>query len=174
VVQNLVDMHGGQVTAASDGVGKGSRFAVRLPTTQARANGTADASEPVRQLTRRLRVLVVDDDRDAAESLAMLLQNHEAQCASDGEAALTTAQAFRPDVVVLDIGLPGMSGHELARRLKALPDTAHAVLVALSGFGAPEDLARSREAGCEQHFVKPVNPETLIGFVRDIAARLSH
>ncbi|MFM0124878.1 response regulator, partial [Paraburkholderia sp. RL18-101-BIB-B] len=95
------------------------------------------------------------------------------QCAPDGEAALTTAQGFLPDIVVLDIGLPGMSGHELARRLRALPKTAHAVLVALSGFGAPEDRARSREAGCKRHFVKPVNPETLIDFVRDIAARLT-
>jgi CheY-like chemotaxis protein len=173
VVQNLVDMHGGHVTAASDGVGKGSRFTVRLPITQARATGTTDATERVRQLTRRLRVLIVDDNRDAAESLAMLLHDHEVQCAPDGEAALTTAQGFLPDIVVLDIGLPGMSGHELARRLRALPKTAHAVLVALSGFGAPEDRARSREAGCERHFVKPVNPETLIDFVRDIAARLT-
>jgi len=173
VVQNLVDMHGGHVTAASDGVGKGSRFTVRLPTTQAGATGTTETAESVKQLTRRLRVLVVDDNRDAAESLAMLLDEHEVRCAFDGEAALTAAQGFLPDVVVLDIGLPGISGHELARRLRALPKNAHAVLVALSGFGAPEDRARSREAGCEQHFVKPVNPETLINFVRDIAARRS-
>ncbi|MEZ2311979.1 ATP-binding protein [Paraburkholderia sp. RCC_158] len=173
VVRNLVDMHGGRVTAASDGVGKGSRFTVRLPTTQARATGTTDATERVRQLTRRLRVLIVDDNRDAAESLGMLLHDHEVQCAADGETALTTAQGFLPDIVVLDIGLPGMSGHELARRLRGLPETAHAVLVALSGFGAPEDRARSREAGCERHLVKPVNPETLIDFVRDIAARLT-
>jgi DNA-binding response OmpR family regulator len=103
----------------------------------------------------------------------MLLDEHEVRCDFDGEAALTAAQGFLPDVVVLDIGLPGISGHELARRLRALPKNAHAVLVALSGFGAPEDRARSREAGCEQHFVKPVNPETLINFVRDIAARRS-
>jgi signal transduction histidine kinase/CheY-like chemotaxis protein len=173
VVQNLVDMHGGHVSAVSDGVGKGSRFTVRLPITQARGTRTTDATERVRQLTRRLRVLIVDDNRDAAESLAMLLHDHEVQCAPDGEAALTIAQGFLPDIVVLDIGLPGMSGHELARRLRALPKTAHAVLVALSGFGALEDRARSREAGCERHFVKPVNPETMIDFVRDIAARLT-
>ena len=117
------------------------------------------------------RVLVVDDNRDAAESLAMILHDHEVQCAFDGEAALTIAQEFHADVVILDIGLPGISGYELARRLRALPRTANAVLIALSGFGAPEDLARSREAGCEQHFVKPVNPETLIDFLRDSAAR---
>lgn len=167
VVQNLVDMHGGRVTAASDGAGKGSRFTVTLPTTQAPARKNAEQTEPTPHQPGRLRVLVVDDNRDAAESLALLLHEHEVQCAFDGEAALSIAQAFHPDVVILDIGLPGISGHDLARRLRALPATARAVLVALSGFGAPEDVARSREAGCEQHFVKPVNPETLINFLRN-------
>jgi signal transduction histidine kinase/CheY-like chemotaxis protein len=171
VVQNLVDMHGGSVAAASDGLGSGSRFTVTLPIARAPAFGTTDPTEPASQQTRRLRVLVVDDNRDAAESLAMILHDHEVQCAFDGEAALTVAQEFHADVVILDIGLPGISGYELARRLRALPRTANAVLIALSGFGAPEDLARSREAGCEQHFVKPVNPETLIDFLRDSAAR---
>jgi two-component system CheB/CheR fusion protein len=171
VVQNLVDMHGGSVAAASDGLGSGSRFTVTLPIARAPAIGTTDPTEPAGQQTRRLRVLVVDDNRDAAESLAMILHDHEVQCAFDGEAALTVAQEFHADVVILDIGLPGISGYELARRLRALPRTANAVLIALSGFGAPEDLARSREAGCEQHFVKPVNPETLIDFLRDSAAR---
>jgi CheY-like chemotaxis protein len=171
VVQNLVDMHGGRVTAASDGLGNGSRFTVTLPTTRAPAIGITDPTEPARQQTRRLRVLVVDDNRDAAESLAMILHDHEVQCAFDGEAALTIAQEFHADVVILDIGLPGITGYELARRLRAQPRTAHAVLIALSGFGAPEDFARSREAGCEQHFVKPVNPETLIDFLRNSGAR---
>jgi CheY-like chemotaxis protein len=171
VVQNLVDMHGGSVAAASDGLGSGSRFTVTLPIARAPAIGTTDPTEPAGQQTRRLRVLVVDDNRDAPESLAMILHDHEVQCAFDGEAALTVAQEFHADVVILDIGLPGISGYELARRLRALPRTANAVLIALSGFGAPEDLARSREAGCEQHFVKPVNPETLIDFLRDSAAR---
>ncbi|MGP8433746.1 ATP-binding protein [Paraburkholderia fungorum] len=171
VVQNLVTMHGGRVTAASDGLGNGSRFTVTLPTTRAPAIGTTDSTEPASQQTRRLCVLVIDDNRDAAESLAMILHDHEVQCAFDGEAALVIAQGFRADVVILDIGLPDISGYELARRLRKLSGTANAVLIALSGFGAPEDFARSREAGCEQHFVKPVNPETLIDFLRNSVAR---
>jgi two-component system CheB/CheR fusion protein len=171
VVRNLVDMHGGQVTAASDGVGKGARFMVTLPTTRAAATGNADSTEPARQPVRQLRVLIVDDNHDAAESLAMILHEHEVQCAFDGEAALATAEKFPADVAILDIGLPGIDGYELARRLRTLPGTAHTVLVALSGFGAPEDRARSREAGFEQHFVKPVNPQTLIDFLSDSGSR---
>ncbi|WP_254320220.1 ATP-binding protein [Paraburkholderia sp. CNPSo 3272] len=92
VVQNLVDMHGGGVTAASDGVGEGSRFTVTLPTTQARECQTVNQTESATHQTRRLRILVVDDNRDAAESLAMILHEHEVQCAFDGEAALPIAQ----------------------------------------------------------------------------------
>jgi signal transduction histidine kinase/ActR/RegA family two-component response regulator len=166
VVQNLVDMHGGHVSAASDGVGKGSRFTVTLPTTQMSASASAYQSEPDVHRSKRLSVLVVDDNRDAAESLAIILHEHDVRCAFEAEAALSIAEAFHPDVVILDIGLPGISGHDLARRLRAQPETTHATLVALSGFGAPEDIARSREAGCEHHFVKPVDPEALIDFLR--------
>lgn len=127
VVRNLVDMHGGQVTAASDGVGKGARFMVTLPTTRAAATGNADSTEPARQPVRQLRVLIVDDNHDAAESLAMILHEHEVQCAFDGEAALATAEKFPADVAILDIGLPGIDGYELARRLRTLPGTAHTV-----------------------------------------------
>ncbi|MBU7443403.1 ATP-binding protein [Paraburkholderia fungorum] len=171
VVQNLVTMHGGSIVAASDGLGMGARFTVTLPTTRALATGTTDPTEPASQQMRRLRVLVIDDNRDAAESLAMILHDHEVQCAFDGEAALVVAQRFCADVVILDIGLPDISGYELARRLRKLSGTANAVLIALSGFGAPEDLARSREAGCEQHFVKPVNPATLIDFLHNRVGR---
>ncbi|MCP3713242.1 response regulator [Paraburkholderia sp. CNPSo 3274] len=119
----------------------------------------------------RLRVLIVDDNHDAAESLTMLLSEHEVQSAYDGEDALAIATDFHADIVILDIGLPGINGHELARRLRAQPGTARAVLVALSGFGTAEDRAQSREAGCEQHFVKPVDPQALIDFLRVVAAR---
>ncbi|MEX3943840.1 ATP-binding protein [Paraburkholderia sp. BR10937] len=166
VVQNLVEMHGGHVTAASDGVGKGARFTVLLPITHGTGAGMADAAERPAQQAKRLRVLVVDDNRDAAESLAMVLQEHDVRCAFDGEAALAIARDFRADAVILDIGLPGISGCDLARELRALPETANAVVVALSGFGAPEDVERSRDAGCARHFVKPVDPETLLDFLR--------
>lgn len=167
VVQNLVGMHGGHVTAASDGVGKGSRFTVSLPTAVAFTTVTIRTDEPAKQPSRRLRVLVVDDNRDAAESLAVILDGHEVRCAFDGEEALSIAQEFHADAVILDVGLPGMSGYELAQRLRRLPGTARAVMATLSGFGAPEHLVQSREAGCAQHFVKPVNPETLIDFLRN-------
>ncbi|MEX3985282.1 ATP-binding protein [Paraburkholderia sp. EG287A] len=166
VVRNLVDMHGGHVTAASDGAGKGARFTVSLSTTRAIGAGATNVAEPSKQQTRRLRVLVVDDNRDAAESLAMVLHRHEVQCAFDGETALSIARQFHADAIILDLGLPGISGYELARRLRMLPETANAVLVALSGYGAPDDLRRSRDAGCTEHFVKPVDPEVLIAFLQ--------
>lgn len=173
VVQNLVAMHGGRVTAASDGLGKGSQFTVTLPTTTL-ATVITDSKHSRRKPMRQLRVLIVDDNRDAAESLALILHGHEARCAFDGETAIVVAEAFRPDAVVLDIGLPGISGHVLAQRLRALPQTACAVLVALSGFGGPEDIARSRQAGCDQHFVKPVDPQALIEYLRDMADKPTH
>ncbi|WMY11729.1 hybrid sensor histidine kinase/response regulator [Paraburkholderia phenoliruptrix] len=170
VVRTLIDMHGGHVTAASDGAGKGSRFTVTLPTVQVSAASTPDAVGLSRRPARRLRVLVVDDNRDAAESLAIILDDHEVRCAFDGESALAMAKEFRADAVILDIALPGINGHEVARQLRALPDTAHAMLVALSGFGAPEDRARSREAGCQQHFTKPVDPGILVDLLNSYAA----
>lgn len=173
VVKNLVDMHGGHVTAASDGVGKGSRFTVSLPAIDQSVVEHEPSAGSRQHAARRLRVLVVDDNRDAAESLAMILDEHEVQCAFDAEAAIAVARTFHADVVILDIGLPGMSGYALARQLRGTPETAHAVLVALSGFGAAEDRVRSREAGCAQHFVKPVNPEAVMSFLRDIASRLT-
>lgn len=173
VVQNLVDMHGGHVSAASEGLRKGSRFTVLMPTTSAPAGVTTIVQEPPIEQARKLRVLVVDDNRDAAESLAMLLGEHEVECAFDGETALAIAQDFHADAVILDIGLPGIDGYELARRLRAGPETKQAILIALSGLGAPGDVMRSREAGCTQHFVKPVDPEMLTHFLRSAAAKLT-
>jgi len=164
-------MHGGHVTAASDGAGKGARFTVTLPTMHAAAARMPEAAGRPGFPARRLRVMVVDDNRDAAESLAIILGAHDVRCAFDGEAALAMAEDFHADAVILDIALPGIDGLEVARRLRALPNTANAILVALSGFGAPEDRARSREAGCQQHFVKPVDPEALIDLLNSYAAR---
>jgi PleD family two-component response regulator len=141
-------MHGGHVSAASEGLRKGSRFTVLMPTTGAPAGVTTIVQEPPIEQARKLRVLVVDDNRDAAESLAMLLDEHEVECAFDGETALAIAQHFHADAVILDIGLPGIDGYELARRLRAGPETEQAILIALSGLGAPGDVMRSREAGC--------------------------
>lgn len=111
--------------------------------------------------TRRL--LVVDDNKDAAESMSMLLEmwGHEVAFAYDGPSALETAQQWRPEAVFLDIGLPGMDGYEVAERLRELPQARDAVLIAITGYGQDDDLARSKRAGIDHHLVKPVAPDAL-------------
>jgi signal transduction histidine kinase len=158
VVRRLVEMHGGQVTARSPGLGHGSTFEIRLPC--APPPEQAEISHLPRQHRHR-RVLVVDDNRDAADSLSMLLQiqGHEVQTAYDGEAALQLATGFRADLVLLDIGLPMMNGFEVAKQLRSGGSAAR--LVALSGYGQPEDVRRSREAGFDGHLVKPVDLESV-------------
>jgi CheY-like chemotaxis protein len=109
------------------------------------------------------RLLIVDDNRDAAESMAMLLQiwGHEVRCAYDGPSALEVSATYRPQVVILDIGLPGMDGYEVASRLRESPQAAQAVLIAVTGYGREEDRLRSRRAGFDHHMVKPVGPDAL-------------
>jgi signal transduction histidine kinase/CheY-like chemotaxis protein len=164
LVRRLVQMHGGSVTATSPGVGQGSEFMVRLP---ALAEGvpeeSAGAEEPVRAAEVRRRVLVVDDNVDAAESTAVLLRfsGHEIAVAHDGHAALQAVRDFRPEIVLLDIGLPGMSGYDVARALRALPECRGMVLAAVTGYGQEEDRRRSREAGFDYHLTKPLAPSAL-------------
>jgi len=109
------------------------------------------------------RLMVIDDNKDAAESMSMLFElwGHQVLCAYDGRAALEAAAKYHPDAVFLDIGLPGMDGYEVAERLREQPESAHAVLVAITGYGQDEDRRRSREVGIDHHLVKPVAPETL-------------
>jgi signal transduction histidine kinase/ActR/RegA family two-component response regulator len=172
MVRSLVEMHGGAVSAHSDGPGRGSEFVVRLPLLpNGHAEGEAphEAAAPAR---RACRVLVVDDNRDSADSLALLLRlgGHAVQVAYDGRAALEAALAAPPEVVFLDIGLPGMDGHEVGRRLRAQAGMSGAMLVAISGFGQEEDHARSREAGFDHHLVKPVEPEAVQALLAEWAA----
>jgi len=173
LVQRLVAMHGGRVEAHSAGPGLGSEFIVRLPLSGGgeidieRARREAKAELPPK---RSLRILVVDDNRDGAESLALLLrlgEGHQTRVAHDGLQALEAAGEFRPEVVLLDISLPGgMDGYEVARRLRATPETAGALFVALTGFGREEDRRRSREVGFHAHLVKPVDPDLLRGVLQ--------
>jgi len=109
------------------------------------------------------RLLVVDDNKDAAESMSMLLEmwGHEVAFAYDGPSALETAQEWRPEAVFLDIGLPGMDGYEVAERLRELPQAKDAILIAITGYGREDDLARSKRAGINHHLVKPVAPDAL-------------
>ncbi len=160
VVKRLIEMHEGEVTARSEGLGHGSTFELRVPRT-ARPEVLSSDGVPVRAPPRR--VLIVDDNVDAANSLAMLLgvEGHEAQVAYGSREALERIEAFRPDVALLDIGLPEIDGYELARRLRSIPHLKALRLVALTGYGQPEDHQRSRAAGFEDHLVKPVDPPSL-------------
>jgi len=167
LVRSIVDLHGGHVEAHSAGPGHGSRFTVTLP--QARdhvrdAQATPQGMPPIRGAKRR--VLVVDDNRDAAEMLAELLRvaGHEVAVAFDGPTALDTLPVFKPDIALLDIGLPVMDGYDLARKLKAaLPNTPR--LVAITGYGQEHDRRRSEEAGFDAHLVKPVQAAQVLAAV---------
>jgi CheY-like chemotaxis protein len=167
LVRRLVLMHGGRVEARSEGPGKGSEFVVRLPVCQ----GPVPAAEPgdcaPGAAAPPRRILVVDDNRDSAQSLATLLRltGNDVLATSDPVAALKEAPQFRPDVAILDIGLPRMDGYELARRLRGLPGLEHVRLAALTGYGSEEDRRRSRAAGFDDHLVKPVEMETLQEFL---------
>jgi signal transduction histidine kinase/CheY-like chemotaxis protein len=160
IVKRLVQMHDGEVTAHSDGEGRGSTFTIRLPRIEPPASAAA-AREHAE--AARGRVLVVDDNEDAANSLAMLLQvqGHETSVAYDGTAALQSVASFQPGLVLLDLGLPGMDGYEIARRIRALPESDRIRLVALSGYGQPEDRRRTKAAGFDEHLVKPVDTGAL-------------
>jgi PAS domain S-box-containing protein len=174
VVKALVELHGGTVCAHSDGAGRGSRFTVRLPRASAGAETVPAAPAPAR--SSPLRILVVDDNADAAESLAMLLEleGHVVKTAMNGESALALAASFAPDVALLDIGLPGMDGYALAAALRADPVHRALRLVALTGYGQPEDRERSRAAGFDMHLVKPVAPEELTRCLRPAAPPVAH
>ncbi|WP_457421800.1 ATP-binding protein [Roseateles sp. P5_E7] len=169
VVRRLVDMHGGQVKASSPGAGAGATFEIRLPLTTLAA--PAGAVVPTADPPPR-RVLLIDDNEDAAESLALMLRadGHEVQTGFSADDALTMAVAWRPDVVLLDIGLPHMDGYEVVRRLRADPSAASMRLVALTGYGRPEDLLRSAQAGFDGHLVKPVAMDALAKAIQPATA----
>jgi signal transduction histidine kinase/ActR/RegA family two-component response regulator len=163
LVRRLVEMHGGRVEAHSEGRGKGSEFVVRLSAVLSsgeapqRTDGEEDCRAP------KYRILVVDDNNDAARSLALLLKltGHDTRTAHDGLEALEAAKQFRPDVVLLDIGLPKLNGYDTCRCLRAQPWGEKVVLLALTGWGQEEDRRRSMEAGFNFHLIKPVHPADL-------------
>jgi CheY-like chemotaxis protein/two-component sensor histidine kinase len=164
LVRGLVELHGGRVEARSDGPGKGSEFVVRLPVLVAPARPTPPGEDTAEaHHGAAYRILVVDDNEDGATSLAMMLHilGHDTRTAHDGPAALAAAAAFRPDVMLLDIGLPGLSGYEVCRRVREQPGGARTVLIALTGWGQDEDRQRSKDAGFNFHMVKPVDPAAL-------------
>jgi two-component system CheB/CheR fusion protein len=164
LAKSIAEHHGGSITVTSAGTGRGSEFTVRLPVASAEpAKTRSEPSLNGAQYNGSLRIMLAEDDADAAESLEGLLSvcGYDVHIVKDGRAALAAAFVLQPEVVLLDIGLPEMNGYELARELRErLPDRK-LLLVALSGYGQPEDLRRSREAGIDHHLVKPLHLEKL-------------
>lgn len=174
LVKNLVEMHNGTVEARSEGLGKGSEFVVKFPLV-AQGITTDQGGETSQQMipppaSSGHRLLVVDDNQDAADSLAMLLklQGHEVRVAFSGMAALEMTKAYTPDVVFLDIGMPGMDGYEVARRLRQQPGLERVILAALTGWGQKEDRRRTTEAGFDHHLVKPPDPKAVAGVLAEL------
>jgi CheY-like chemotaxis protein len=165
LVKSLVELHGGSISASSPGRGRGSEFVVKLPCVSqpiVQRQRPSDAADEPSQV-KPMRVLIVDDNRDAAESLAMVLsiRGYDTTVCHDGFAALEAAQRLSPQIVLLDLGLPGLDGFEVCRKLRQQGlDKAH--IVAITGYGQDDDRRRSREAGFDEHWVKPVDPDRLM------------
>jgi PAS domain S-box-containing protein len=175
LVRSFVEMHGGMVSGSSEGPGRGSTFVVRLPllsegATQAPVAKAVHPFGATAGVAPR-KILVVDDNRDVAESLSLWLldSGHDVRVAHTGESALEQAEVFHPDVMFIDVGLPGMSGHETARRLRAMPDLKGIVLVAVTGYGQDDDRRQSREAGFDHHCIKPLSEEALAGLLASLS-----
>jgi CheY-like chemotaxis protein len=165
LVKGLVEMHGGRVEARSEGLGRGSEFVVYLPAgdvTGSEAQGPAVVAAPGASRARR-RVLVADDNRDAADSLAAILRlgGHDVHAVHDGQAAVEAAERFRPDLALLDIGMPKLNGYEAARQIRGQPWGRRMVLVAITGWGQEDDRRRATEAGFDAHLTKPTDPAAL-------------
>jgi CheY-like chemotaxis protein len=174
LVRRLIEMHGGSVTAYSDGLGRGSEFVIRLPLFIRETGSTGQPHKTLSALEQSMmnsegtprtqrRILVADDNNDALESLATLLQlnGHEVYTAGNGAIALESAEQHRPEVALLDIGMPKLDGYEVARRIRAQPWGQHITLVALTGWGQDSDRRRSQEAGFDSHLVKPLDLDKL-------------
>jgi CheY-like chemotaxis protein len=165
LVRRLTQMHGGTVTAASKGLTHGSTFTLRLPllTLAGVLPVSAAPIPPQTAPVQARRILVVDDNVDSTESLTLLLQldGHDVRAALDGHTAIVAALAFRPQVVLLDIGLPDLDGLEVARHFRTRPETKRALLIALTGYARPEDRQHCMDAGFDHHLVKPLDFERL-------------
>ena len=161
LVRGLAELHGGSVIARSDGLGKGSEFLISLPRDTVSRVPTI-SSAPLARTSRR-RILIADDNQDAMETLKLLLEmdGHEIHTAPDGEAALALADRTTPEVMLLDLGMPGFSGFEVAARIRERSWGNEVMLIAITGWGQAEDRRRSLEAGFNHHLTKPIEFETL-------------
>jgi CheY-like chemotaxis protein len=173
LVRSLVELHGGCVEARSEGVGKGSEFLVRIPLVEQFAPVHHDNPISQQSVVPSHRILVVDDNHDAGDTIGMILEmlGAEVHIVRDGPAALSALNSYRPETVLLDIGLPGMDGYEVARRARQLPEGRELTLVAVTGWGQAEDRRRSKEAGMDHHLVKPVDIAALEKLLTTLAAK---
>jgi PAS domain S-box-containing protein len=178
LARRLTEMHGGTTVAISDGPGKGSEFVVRIPLLTDHspiAVAASDNSEVARKQGKSTgkHVLVVDDNRDAANTMALLLRKwgHEVSMAYDGDEALTAAETHKPDLILLDIGLPGRDGYEVARLIRSQPALAGAMIVALTGYGTEKDRRQSQAAGFDEHIIKPVDFDRLRELLEMLSSR---
>jgi CheY-like chemotaxis protein len=181
LVRSLVELHGGTVEARSEGRGLGSEFIVRLPrlgnAVELSPPGVpAGSDEPAFEDAAPLRILVVEDNLDGRESLRDLLEiwGHEVELAENGPDGVKSALSGQPDVALIDIGLPGLDGNEVAQRIRAALDGDRMALVAMTGYGQPEDRRRALQAGFDAYLVKPVDPDELARTLRDVTAGGAH
>jgi CheY-like chemotaxis protein len=172
LVKQLIEMHGGSVEARSGGRGQGAEFTVRLPVVDRRL-AAREESEAARkeEMGRMLKVLVVDDNADLVDMLGMVVETtgHDVRKALDGTTAIAAALAYRPDVILLDLGLPGMNGLDVARELRRHAETAGARIVALTGWGQEQDRHQTAQAGFDYHLTKPTDPDRLRALLSDYA-----
>ncbi len=175
LVRSLVELHGGKVDVTSPGEGRGSIFEVRLPLALPQQSDGFErmTSAPGVNAGKTYRILVVDDNIDAADSLAVLLQSqgHAVNIAYDGLEALALAQEYKPEVVILDIGMPHMNGYEVAAAVRKSPGMEEAILIALTGWGSQEDRLRSQHAGFDHHLIKPASPNVLSRLIAGLNAK---
>jgi signal transduction histidine kinase len=174
LTRKLVQMHGGTIVASSEGQGRGSQFTIRLPLAEAVAQDAAGTAAPAVPASApgSLRILVADDNRDAADTLAVLLQvmGHEVRQVHDGEAAVAETPGFDPQLVLLDIGMPGLNGYDACRQLRQQAGGGGRTLVAVTGWGQPQDVQMANEAGFDHHLVKPVEMQELVRLIAVRAA----
>ncbi|MBV8030387.1 MAG: PAS domain S-box protein [Betaproteobacteria bacterium] len=173
LVERLVTLHGGSIEAASEGPGQGSKFSVRLPAYAGSEPAEADAEGADEGSARRLRIVIVDDNADAANALRYLLENegHEIRVATNGPAGLAAAREFRPEALLLDIGLPELNGYEIARQVRADSKLPRMTIIAITGYGQPQDRARTAAAGFDHHLTKPVEFSALRRLLRAVASQ---